>query len=53
VTTLTQSVNATTGAWSVTSGPLAPYAALYSQATQTDLAGNIGNSAVAGPTPIV
>ena len=50
--TLTPSVNATTGAWSDTSGTLGTNATLYARATQTDLAGNTGQSLVAGPIAI-
>ena len=50
--TLTPSVNATTGAWSATSGTLGTNATLYAKATQTDLQGNIGQSLIAGPITI-
>ncbi len=45
-------VNAGTGAWSVTSAFLGTTPTLYARATQTDLTGNVGNSAIAGPTEI-
>ena len=45
-------VNAGTGAWSVTSALLGTTGTLYARATQTDLTGNIGNSAIAGPIEI-
>lgn len=45
-------VNAGTGAWSVTSAVLGTTATLYARATQTDLSGNTGNSAIAGPVEI-
>ena len=47
--TLTTSVNATTGAWNVQSGNLGTQATVYARASQTDVAGNIGNSSIAGP----
>lgn len=50
--TLTPRVNATTGAWSVTSGTLGTNPSLYAKGTQTDLTGNTGSSAVAGPIAI-
>ncbi len=45
-------VDAGTGAWNVTSGFLGTTTTLYARATQTDLTGNIGTSAVAGPVAI-
>jgi len=50
--TLTPTVSATTGDWSTSSATLGTLATLYAKATQTDLTGNIGNSAVAGPITI-
>ncbi len=45
-------VNPGTGAWNVSSALLGTTATLYARATQTDLTGNIGTSAVAGPIEI-
>ncbi len=45
-------VDAGTGAWDVTSPVLGTTATLYARATQSDLTGNTGNSAVAGPIRI-
>ncbi|QHK21880.1 hypothetical protein GU243_21915 [Pseudarthrobacter psychrotolerans] len=47
------SVNATTGAWSMTLGQLGAQEALYSRATPTDFTGNIGNNAVARPISVL
>ena len=46
------SVDAGTGAWNVTSAVLGTTVTLYARATQSDLTGNVGNSAVAGPITI-
>jgi hypothetical protein len=45
-------VNGSTGSWSVTSAVLGTISALYAQASQTDLSGNVGHSAVAGPIEV-
>ncbi len=45
-------VNASTGAWSVTSAGLGTTPTLYARASQTDLTGNVGNSAIGGPIDI-
>ncbi len=45
-------VDAGTGAWGVTSPALGATGTLYARATQTDLTGNSGNSAIAGPIEI-
>ncbi len=50
--TLTPTINPATGDWSTTSATLGALPFLYAKATQTDLTGNIGNSAVAGPIAI-
>ena len=48
--TLTTDVDATTGAWSVSSGNMTgPATNIYARASQTDVSGNTGNSSVAGP----
>jgi len=50
--TLIPSVTPTTGDWSTTSATLGTLSTLYAKATQTDLSGNTGSSAVAGPIAI-
>ena len=47
--TQTGVVNASTGAWSVTSKNLGNGTQVYARASQTDVAGNTGVSAIAGP----
>lgn len=42
-----------TGAWNVTSAPLGITLLLYAQATQSDLSGNSGTSAIRGPVVIL
>ena len=46
------SVNAGTGAWTVTSASLGTSPTLYARATQTDLSANTGTSAISGPVAI-
>ena len=45
-------VSPATGAWTVTSASLGTTPTLYARATQTDLTGNVGISAVAGPVTV-
>jgi hypothetical protein len=45
-------VNPGTGAWTVTSSALGTTGTLYARAVQTDLTGNTGTSAIAGPLAI-
>ncbi|MGI8457341.1 MAG: Ig-like domain-containing protein [Propionibacteriaceae bacterium] len=46
------SVDATTGAWTVTSAALGTVPELYARATQTDASANTTNSAVVGPVAV-
>jgi Flp pilus assembly protein TadG len=48
--TLTASINAVTGAWTVSSGNIGNGTVVYARAEQSNSAGNTGVSAVAGPT---
>ncbi len=52
VATLTPSVTAGTGAWSVTSAALGARPTLYARATQADATGNVGTSGILGPIAI-
>ncbi len=50
--TLSAPVNASTGAWTVTSGALGSNPTLYARTTQTDLSANTGTSTVEGPIAV-
>ncbi len=52
VATLTPTVTPGTGAWTVTSAALGTQPTVYARATQTDLTGNTGTSAVLGPIAV-
>ncbi len=50
--TLTATVTPVTGAWTVTSAALGTQPTIYARATQTDLTGNTGTSAILGPIAV-